>query len=203
MTSAATPRSTKSCAAARRAPLRWRASPTAIVVAIYFAILFPRLPAARGRAVSAAAAPRGVAARLARRRRRRRTPLGARRRASSSLLLVAMMVFTGLQWAAMPPSRVETIDPRTPSHLRRVRRKQSRNERRARRQGDRAPRRPAVFVRAAMHRRSRRNARHVPRARARTSSTASSSARPTRTSMLVPGFVATFTTTFPARPAST
>jgi cytochrome c oxidase subunit 2 len=27
--------------------------------------------------------------------------------------LVAMMVFTGLQWAAMPPSRVETIDPRT------------------------------------------------------------------------------------------
>jgi cytochrome c oxidase subunit 2 len=29
------------------------------------------------------------------------------------LLLVAMMIFTGLQWAAMPPSRVETIDPRT------------------------------------------------------------------------------------------
>jgi cytochrome c oxidase subunit 2 len=28
-------------------------------------------------------------------------------------LLVAMMVFTGLHWAAMPPSRVETIDPRT------------------------------------------------------------------------------------------
>jgi cytochrome c oxidase subunit 2 len=27
--------------------------------------------------------------------------------------LIAMMVFTGLQWAAMPPSRVETIDPRT------------------------------------------------------------------------------------------
>ena len=27
--------------------------------------------------------------------------------------LVAMMVFTGVQWAAMPPSRVETIDPRT------------------------------------------------------------------------------------------
>jgi len=27
--------------------------------------------------------------------------------------LVAMMVFTGLHWAAMPPSRVETIDPRT------------------------------------------------------------------------------------------
>jgi cytochrome c oxidase subunit 2 len=24
-----------------------------------------------------------------------------------------MMVFTGVQWAAMPPSRVETIDPRT------------------------------------------------------------------------------------------
>jgi cytochrome c oxidase subunit 2 len=28
-------------------------------------------------------------------------------------LLVAMMVFTGLHWAAMPPSRVETIDPTT------------------------------------------------------------------------------------------
>ena len=28
-------------------------------------------------------------------------------------LLVLMMVFTGLHWAAMPPSRVETIDPRT------------------------------------------------------------------------------------------
>jgi cytochrome c oxidase subunit 2 len=27
--------------------------------------------------------------------------------------LVAMMVYTGLHWAAMPPSRVETIDPRT------------------------------------------------------------------------------------------
>ena len=28
-------------------------------------------------------------------------------------LLVAMMVFTGIKWAAMPPSRVETVDPRT------------------------------------------------------------------------------------------
>lgn len=28
-------------------------------------------------------------------------------------LLVAMMVLTGLHWAAMPPSRVETVDPRT------------------------------------------------------------------------------------------
>jgi len=28
-------------------------------------------------------------------------------------LLVAMMVVTGLHWAAMPPSRVETIDPTT------------------------------------------------------------------------------------------
>ena len=28
-------------------------------------------------------------------------------------VLVAMMVVTGLHWAAMPPSRVETIDPRT------------------------------------------------------------------------------------------
>ena len=28
-------------------------------------------------------------------------------------LLVLMMVFTGIHWSAMPPSRVETIDPRT------------------------------------------------------------------------------------------
>jgi cytochrome c oxidase subunit 2 len=27
--------------------------------------------------------------------------------------IVAIMVFTGLHWAAMPPSRVETVDPRT------------------------------------------------------------------------------------------
>jgi len=27
--------------------------------------------------------------------------------------LVAMMIITGLHWAAMPPSRVETVDPRT------------------------------------------------------------------------------------------
>ena len=33
------------------------------------------------------------------------------------VLLVAMMVVTGLHWRAMPPSRVETIDPRT-LHLR-------------------------------------------------------------------------------------
>jgi len=29
------------------------------------------------------------------------------------VLLIAMMVFTGVHWAAMPPSRVETVDPRT------------------------------------------------------------------------------------------
>ena len=28
-------------------------------------------------------------------------------------LLLAMVVFTGLHWASMPPSRVETVDPRT------------------------------------------------------------------------------------------
>ena len=28
-------------------------------------------------------------------------------------VIIAMMVFTGLHWASMPPSRVETIDPRT------------------------------------------------------------------------------------------
>ena len=30
-----------------------------------------------------------------------------------TVLLIGMMIFTGLHWAAMPPSRVETIDPRT------------------------------------------------------------------------------------------
>jgi cytochrome c oxidase subunit 2 len=29
------------------------------------------------------------------------------------VVLVAMMVFTGVHWAAMPPSRVEVVDPRT------------------------------------------------------------------------------------------
>ena len=29
------------------------------------------------------------------------------------VMLIAMMVFTGVHWAAMPPSRVEIIDPRT------------------------------------------------------------------------------------------
>jgi len=28
-------------------------------------------------------------------------------------VLVAMMVFAGVRWASMPPSRVETVDPRT------------------------------------------------------------------------------------------
>ena len=28
-------------------------------------------------------------------------------------LLIGLMVFTGVHWAAMPPSRVETVDPRT------------------------------------------------------------------------------------------
>ena len=28
-------------------------------------------------------------------------------------VLLAMMIFTGLHWASMPPSRVETVDPRT------------------------------------------------------------------------------------------
>ncbi len=28
------------------------------------------------------------------------------------VLLLVMMIFTGLHWAAMPPSRVETVDPR-------------------------------------------------------------------------------------------
>ena len=27
--------------------------------------------------------------------------------------IVAMMIVTGLHWSAMPPSRVETVDPRT------------------------------------------------------------------------------------------
>ncbi len=44
--------------------------------------------------------------------------LGAEKRwavvvAAIIVLLIAMMVFTGVHWAAMPPSRVETVDPRT------------------------------------------------------------------------------------------
>jgi cytochrome c oxidase subunit 2 len=30
-----------------------------------------------------------------------------------TVFLLVLMVFTGLHWAAMPPSRVETVDPRT------------------------------------------------------------------------------------------
>ena len=44
-------------------------------------------------------------------------------------MLLATMVFTGLHWASMPPSRVETIDPRNASHLGRVRREQPRHRR--------------------------------------------------------------------------
>jgi cytochrome c oxidase subunit II len=33
--------------------------------------------------------------------------------AAITVMLISMMVFTGLHWAAMPPSRVETVDSRT------------------------------------------------------------------------------------------
>ena len=33
--------------------------------------------------------------------------------AGITVLLIGMMVVTGIHWAAMPPSRVETIDPKT------------------------------------------------------------------------------------------
>ena len=42
-------------------------------------------------------------------------------------LLVAMMIVTGLHWASMPPSRVETDRPEDAAHRRRVRREQSRH----------------------------------------------------------------------------
>ena len=102
------------------------------------------------------------AARLAWGRRRRRTPLGARRRHHHR----AAGGDDDFHRAAMGGDAAlarRDDRPAHPSRHGRVRRKQSRNERCSRRQGDRAPRRPAIFVRAAMHRRSRGNARHVPR----------------------------------------
>ena len=64
---------------------------------------------------------------------RRRSPIAAERRWAIIVvliiaLLVAMMVFTGLHWAAMPPSRVETIDSRTLHIDGRVRREQPRHD---------------------------------------------------------------------------
>ena len=134
---------------------------TAIVVAIYFALLLLRLPAARRRAVSTAlprASGHDSHAVAAAAERRWAFVVGA-----IIALLVAMMIFTGLHWASMPPSRVETVDVKTLHTQGRVRREQSRHERRRRRQGDGAPDRAAVFVRAAVHRRAGRHAGDVPR----------------------------------------
>jgi cytochrome c oxidase subunit 2 len=58
--------------------------------------------------VSAAGAPRGSDDIAVASERRWATIVGV-----IIALLVAMMIFTGLHWASMPPSRVETIDPRT------------------------------------------------------------------------------------------
>ena len=53
------------------------------------------------------------ASRVRSRRRSRPSGAGPSSSALSSRSLLAMMVFTGLHWAAMPPSRVETVDVKT------------------------------------------------------------------------------------------
>ena len=112
-------------------------------------------------------------------------------------LLVAMMVFTGLHWAAMPPSRVETIDPRTLHIDGRVRREQPRH--------DASAPDGKVIVRLVAQQYSFEpqclvvpagDAGHVPRARAPTSIHGFVVGTTNANVMLIPGFVATFTTTF-------
>ena len=75
-------------------------------------VLLLRLPAAGRRAVSTAAPRRRPATGFA------AIAIAAERRwawvvVAIIALLVVMMVFTGLHWAAMPPSRVETVDVKT------------------------------------------------------------------------------------------
>ena len=65
------------------------------------------------------------------------------------VLLVVMAIFAGLHQAAMPQSRVETVDPRTLASRRRVHREQPGQRARARRLRHRARDRPAILLHAA------------------------------------------------------
>ena len=113
--------------------------------------------------MNAAAAPAGHrAARRARRRRRSGAPLGDRRRHHHR----ASRGDDGVHRRAMGRDAAVARRDDRPAHaarLRGVRREQPRHDHRGGRPRGRAPRRTAVFVRAAVHRGSRRNARHVPR----------------------------------------
>ena len=77
-----------------------------------------------------------------------------------------MMIFTGLHWASMPPSRVETIDPRTLHISGEFVECNLGTAVEAGRQGHGAARRAAVLVRAAVHRSCRPRCRSRSAARA-------------------------------------
>lgn len=112
------------------------------------------------------------------------------------LLMVAMMVVTGLHWAAMPPSRVETVDVRT-LHLK--------GEFTEDRLGTVVEPDGRVVVRLVAQQYSFQPAcLVVPQGRAVTFRATASDAihgfivgTTNANTMLVPGFVSTFTTTFP------
>ena len=78
------------------------------------------------------------------------------------VLMLAVIVFSGLHWAMMPPSRVETIDPSRLQLSGEFVERQSRQRGRTGRLGDRALHRAAVLVHAAMSAGARRHADHDP-----------------------------------------
>ncbi len=110
--------------------------------------------------------------------------------------LVAMMVFTGLHWAAMPPSRVETVDVRT-LHIR--------GEFVENNLGSALDKDGRVIVRLVAQQYSfTPQCLLVPAGVPVTFRGTSSDAihgfvvgRTNANTMLIPGFVSTFTTTFP------
>ena len=128
--------------------------------------------------------------------RRGRSAAGPSSSGSSSCFVVLMMVVTGLHWAAMPPSRVETIDPRTLHISGEFVESQSRHDASA----------PTARRSCAWSRSSTRSSRSASSCRRRCRSRSAARA-PTSihgfvvgttnaNTMLIPGFVATFTTTF-------
>ena len=145
------------------------------------------------RSSDAASAP---AHRPARRGRRGRAPVGDRRWHHHRFAGRNDGVH-GLHWAAMPPSRVETIDPRTLHVVGRVRRKQPRHAPLKQTAGSwRASSRSSI--------RSSRSASSYPAGSPSPSAATSTDVvhgfvvgTTNANVMLVPGFIATFTTTFP------